>query len=60
MQTFQAGRNGRDAVDALLSGFRPASHTAIGGFGYGTDPFGKNGTAIDGAGTCSLLRGCRG
>ncbi len=43
---FQVGRNGRDAVDALLSGFRPSHHTAMGGFGYGTDPFGKNGTAI--------------
>ncbi len=44
--TFQAGRNGRDAIDALLTGFRPAAHTAIGGFGYGTDPFGRKGTAI--------------
>ena len=44
--TFQAGRNGRDAIDALLSGFRPAAHTAIGGFGYGTDPFGRKGTAV--------------
>ena len=44
--TFQAGRNGRDAVDALLTGFRPVAHTATGGFGYGTDPFGRKGTAI--------------
>ena len=43
---FQVGRNGRDAVDALLSGFRPAFHTATGGLGYGTDPFGRKGTAI--------------
>ena len=43
---FAVGRSGRDAVDALRFGFRPSSHTATGGFGYSTDPFGKMGTAI--------------
>jgi hypothetical protein len=37
---------GADEHDVLRSGRRPASHTAAGGYGYSTDPFGRGGVGI--------------
>ena len=40
------GQSGRDALDVIRYGYRPLKHTADGGFGYPTDPFGRGGFAI--------------
>lgn len=37
---------GADEHDVLRSGRRPATHTAAGGYGYSTDPFGRGGVGI--------------
>ncbi|WP_442511202.1 hypothetical protein SH528x_002872 [Novipirellula sp. SH528] len=40
------GKDTNDALDVLRTGPRPAHHTASGGYGYSTDPFGRGGVGI--------------
>ena len=40
------GFDTNDALDLLRTGARPPMHTAAGGYGYSTDPFGRGGIGI--------------
>ncbi|WP_372725623.1 hypothetical protein, partial [Novipirellula sp.] len=40
------GADTNDALDLLRTGNRPPMHTAAGGYGYSTDPFGRGGVGI--------------
>lgn len=44
--TPEVGRDGRDALNTLTSGFQPPQHVAMGGFGYGTNPSGNQAIAL--------------
>ena len=43
---YAAGVTGRDPLDTLRTGYRPAIHRANGGFGYSTDPYGQFGAGV--------------
>tara|TARA_R110002073_G_scaffold41466_8_gene117085 strand:- start:7770 stop:13124 length:5355 start_codon:yes stop_codon:yes gene_type:complete len=40
------GADSNDVLDLLRTGNRPPMHTAAGGYGYSTDPFGRGGVGI--------------
>ncbi|MDB4653950.1 hypothetical protein OAE54_00295 [bacterium] len=42
----EVGINGRDALNTLTSGFQPPQHTAMGGFGYGSNLGGNQAVAL--------------